>query len=122
MNDNPPSRIEFECELDEIAVCNEIILWAEAGDTRPLEEYLNSGEPIGRMIRDFLVRYLRGEIPKRPGNKLTRAQKIEAIGTATEVWQIALSQVCSMYEARQIYLDQNPMMNSETLKSIIQNS
>ena len=52
----------------------ELILDAENGVLEPLAKHIEEGGYIDTPVREFLAKYLRGEIRKKPGNRRTYAQ------------------------------------------------
>ena len=98
---------------------SDLVQWAEAGDLNPLIEHLESGGAISGDIRDFLVRILKGDIPKRRGIKRLKAQADRYAEIGMDVWMIKKFQRVSTYRAMQIYIDKHPSINYETLRSIV---
>ena len=97
---------------------DELIYYAQRGDVAPLVEHLEQGGEVSPKLRAFFIAHLRGEIRRGRGGTPVKAQRDREAGIANAVWMAAYLGEKTLYAAQREYLDRNPDMNADTLKSI----
>lgn len=105
--------------LSEYLLSAPLVQWAEAGDRIPLIQHLESGGDFTPQIRDVVIRLLRDEIPKRRGVKRLAAQADRESEIGMAVWMIKKFRKVTTYRAIQIYCEQHPDQNPETVRTIV---
>ncbi len=92
---------------------------AYSGDAKPLAKHIQAGGELSPCMREFLVSHLRGEIRLGPGRRRTfeQKQRDRNIGEDVRFYQEVLE--VSRAKAIERYLDDNPDVNRDTLKSIL---
>lgn len=94
-------------------------LHALSGDCKPLANYFEEGGELLPCMREFLVGHLRGDFRFGPGRRRTFEQKQRdlEIGDDVRFYQEVLK--VSRAKAIERYLDDNPDVNRDTLKSTL---
>lgn len=97
----------------------DILAHAETGNIEPLARHLEDGGDIGVSMRKFLAAHLRGELDIRPGNKRTLSQiEMECAVCLDIIYKMQMHD-CSEYRAIEMYLDENPKANRETVRGYL---
>lgn len=92
---------------------------ARIGHFEPLAKHLENGGEVDALTRQFLAAYLRGEIKFPRGQRRMPAKVQQDIQFAIRVDAIMLWKRCNRSRAIKIFLDLNPTVNEETLKSAL---
>ncbi len=61
-------------DITDIFDLHDDFLSAQSGEVEPFAAYIEAGHPITDGMRKWLAAHLRGELPKRPGNKRLYSQ------------------------------------------------
>ncbi len=89
---------------------------AQAGELEPLAAFLEEGYQLDPNLREWLVAYLRGKIKWPPGKRISVDQIKADVQLAIEIKRLIEKYDFKQSDAISLYLDNNPDVNSETLK------
>ena len=122
----PPERmIDDLDEFFESVRFRGLVAWAEGGDMKPLIEHIENGGEIESIIREFLVRHLRGEVGKRGktgkkrGPKPKKATLDRKRDIAMDIFMLMKHDGIKRSEAKKAYLERYPDLNEETLDGFL---
>jgi hypothetical protein len=102
-----------------------IVASLKEGNPDPLATHLAAGGELFGDQREALVKYLRREFPRRPGNQRTFAQHWSELEIRQRVialqWHFAINEGKrgSLRKALDAYLEQNPKVQPDSLRKYV---
>lgn len=106
----------------------DLLSHAMSGNVAPLAKHIEAGGHICPATRQFLASYLRGEVKHPRGNRRTYAKIVQDAQIAGQIMFLrrVLGRsrgerllLASEEKAKNAFIDLNPEMNSDTLKTIL---